>query len=415
MMMGRVREIIKAIPNVQIDVLGPEPSQLVTLPSVVNPDIFTSLVPQYTHKRNGARYIPIYIMPNALATRYDFNMREYAQALNHVGMQNYDLVYVNDPMQLRNLKALFHVYWKYQPKFVVHNHFIDNPSAPKFPLDASLWLGQVEASVKADINFWQCQSALDIYKEEAKSTLSPELLKIAVDKSFAWDDGYSSTEVNTPVDVNKLRFDTTDFMTKSSGKTVIFVPNRIGGHGRSSDYTNCGKFLFDILPALHKRDPNIMVIAGNPSQKFSNRELQDDLGQYGFVSLVPDSLRRDEYLWIAKHSDLALGLYDQDSYGGTAARECIDLGCLPVWLDNYEYASIANEWWPGDYAGETPSPCLAKTDFSDLVDVISNMINIDKSLDADNRMRSSLVEIVRRRCSYETTTPIALARMKLVR
>ena len=33
-----------------------------------------------------------------------------------------------------------------------------------------------------------------------------------------------------------------------------------------------GKFLFEMLPKIHAENPNILVIAGNPSQKFSNAD-----------------------------------------------------------------------------------------------------------------------------------------------
>ena len=402
MCMGRIREMLKLVPDMEIDVLGAERYQLLTQPEDINPDIFAT-------KR--VKYIGIRIIPNALITRFDFNVIAVATIL---GLGNprhvkYDWVYINDPMHLRNFKAMFNVYGKYQPKFAVHSHFIDNPACPKFPTDASLWLGQVEASIRADINFWQCQSALDIYKEEVGQLLQEAVVDDVMLKSFAWDDGYSSAEVNLPIEKSKLRFDTKEVLSKLEDKTVIFVPNRIGGRGRSSDYTNCGKFIFEHLEELHKKMPNVVVICGNPSQKFSNKELEDEFGKFGFMSLVPDSLRRDEYLWVAKHSKIVLGLYDQDSYGGTASRECVDLGCIPVWLDNYEYSAIMADW---SRIYRRPAPNLVKTNFSNLVDVIYNVTNNHKNImELDSNI---FRELVYDRCSYESTTKVALERMGIL-
>lgn len=398
MVMGRVREIVKLIPDAEIHILGPKLEQLKTHPLDVNPDVF---------QNKKIRYYGTYIQPNALATRFNFSVEDVAQTLGlHLQFNTgYDWVYINDPMQLRNFKALFNLYKKPQPKFAVHSHFIDNPSCPKFPTDASLWLGQVEASIRADINFWQCQSALDIYKEEAKSILQPGVLDEVMAKSYPWDDGYSTTETNRWIDDSKMRFAPEEFMHKTRGKTVIFVPNRVGGRGRSSDYTNCGKFLFEHLPRIHAENPNIAVIAGNPSQKFSNQELEAELGKYGFINLVPDSLLREEYLWVGKHSDIAVGLYDQDSYGGTAARELVDLGCMPLWLDKYEYASLA--------AMSMYSHWLANFDnlHAIALDLIKMCVHRPE---VANEYRTMLRRAVRHQSSYEATTPDALRLMGLL-
>lgn len=399
MVMGRIREILKLVPGIEVHVLGPEILHLKTLPYDVNRDIFDT---------GQVRYLATKIQPNALATRYNFDLPTYAQVLG-LGKKDqpvYDWVYVNDPMHLRNFRALFHLYGKYTPKFAVHSHFIDNPSCPKFPTEASLWLGQVEASIRADVNFWQCQSALDIFEDEAGALLHSSVLGGVMAKSFPWDDGYSIEEVNRAIDPSKIRFDRRDFLYRTTDRTVIFVPNRVGGRGRSSDYTNCGKFLFEILPQIHAKNPKIMVVAGNPSQKFSNQELEAELGKYGFVSFVPDSLRREEYLWIGAHSDIAVGLYDQDSYGGTAARELVDLGCAPLWIDKYEYGKLAREavW----------DPYLAKPDFSDIVDKSLHLISLHKNTDLLWGSLDRLRDVVRKRCSYEETTKGALRRMEIL-
>ena len=423
MVMGRVREMLKLVPDMTIVILGPQLEQLLTDPREINPDLFES-------KR--VSYRGVWIQPNALATRFNFDMLGVSQAIGLAKSpfhdeRRYEWVYINDPMQLRNFKAMFNLYTNYQPKFAVHSHFIDNPSCPKFPTDASLWLGQVEASIRADINFWQCQSSLDIYKEEASAVCKEDVVEAVMSKSFPWDDGYSSTETWGPSnragkeewegepevwDTSKIRFDTKKFIEDTKGKTVLFMPNRIGGRGRSSDYTNCGKFMFEVLPELHKRTHGkFVLVAGNPSQKFSNKELEAEFGQYGYMNLVPDSFRREEYLWVGRHSHLSIGLYDQDSYGGTAARELCDLGCLPVWLDKYEYGQIARQWMKGE------EPICLTPDLS--VDNIIKTILQMTLFRWQNPAQSyhgwrALQNIVRNRCSYEKTTPIALAQMGIL-
>ena len=416
MVMGRVREMLKLNPELDVTVMGPlsndsDKRQLITDPWDVNPDLWAKYGDE---GENRLHYFEHDIIPNALVTRYDFDWQSLACSLD-LGMQKigrapkWDAVYVNDPMHLRNFQAMFFIVGGYQPQFYVHSHFIDNPECPKFPTQASLWLGQCEAAIKADFNFWQCESSMNVFFESMSKQFQPVIVDAVKAKSLPWDDGYSSEEINIPVNENNLRFDPKVFeQWRAQGKRVIFVPNRIGGRGRSSDYTNCGKFMFEILPELRKRRDDFVVLAGNPSQKFFNHELEQECGPNGYVSLVPDAFNRDEFKLVARNSAISVGLYDQDSYGGTVARECIDLGCMPLWLDNFEYSSIARE--AGGY------PFVAKPDFSNLVEKASFMLEVFRSGDARGAARwmQVLQQVVRRRCSYEATTPEAMRKMGLL-
>jgi hypothetical protein len=412
MVMGRVREMLKQNPDLVIHVMGPLLSEgsVVTTPYQVNPDIPWG---------SRVHYVEHDIFPNALATRYNFDVSSLSRRLGLSRHKTevtvrYDAVYLNDPMHLRNFKAMFLLEGGYQPKFYVHSHFVDVPSCPKFPIDASLWLGQCEAALKADWNFWQCGSALSEFEAEARKLFRDGVVDAVMAKSSPWDDGYSIEEIRSAPDLDGIRFDPNVFNRwREQGKTIIFVPNRIGGKGRSSDYTNCGKFMFDVLPRLHERRNDFVVLAGNPSQKFSNEELTSECGHNGYVSLVPDSFTRDEFKVVATHVDIALGLYDQDTYGGTVARECVELGCLPLWLNNFEYSGIIRD------ASELgfKVPVLAKSDFSDIVEVASNLIDHVKQNKGTKEWCNSMVpllNVVRDRCSYESTTTHAMRKMNLL-
>lgn len=409
MTMGRVREMLKLVPDLHIDVMCPMLSQCKTLPYAVNQDLFSRY-------ENRLALVPHSIIPNALATRYDFDFDRLAKVLK-LGMHKknpalrYDHVYVNDPMHLRNLRALFWIRSGYLPRFFVHSHFIDNPECPKFPVEASLWLGQIEAAMKADFNFWQCESSMQVFLDSAMGWLREDKVAEIRRKSLPWDDGYSSEEINSPINMDNVRFDLRELALKTAGKLVVFVPNRIGGLGRSSDYTNCGKFMFEIVPRAWETRRDFLVIAGNPSQKILNRELEELCP--AFLNLVPDALNRDEYKYVAKHvQDISVGIYNADSYGGTAARELCDIGTIPLWVDNYEYAEIArNVGWPQNM--------MIRPDLSDAVETTSRVIDFAQGKNVDGldnnvpTLRELFQDEVRRRCSYEATTAEAIRHMGL--
>lgn len=407
MVINRARQMLKIDPELFIDVMGPEEHQLIDVPIDVNPDVFSS---------SRVRYIEHFIIPNALITRYDFNVDHVVRRLDLKAHRynedlRYDFVYINDPMLLRHFRAMFFTYGGYLPKFFVHSHFVDCPNNPKFPVEASLWLGQCEAALKADYNFWQCQSAYDEFIDEMERCFQPELVHEVMRKSTPWDDGYSIEEMRLDVDESKIRFDIEAFRRTIEGKTVVFVPNRIGGKGRSSDYTQCGRFMFEILPELWKKrtddgkkECDFVVIAGNPSQKFSNQELIDECGRFGFINLVDGTFNRDEYRWLAqelgKGSHIGFGGYVIDSYGGTASRELVEMGLMPAWARKFEYERTAIE-----ASKKYPEIVnyLFEPDFSNAVDVMSKII--DLSIKHRERFVIEYQKIVRELCSFEKSTP----------
>lgn len=395
MMLGRARVMLKLDPTLHIDIMCPYNEDCITPPDQLNGDLLV----MYPGR---LRFVKHSILANALATRYDFDFEGLGAILNEWTFNNrkkfrYDIVYINDPMLLRNFQALFHITLKYKPKFVTHSHFIDNPSCPKFPVETSLWQGQVEAARKSDWNFWQCESSMDVFFNEMSEEYRKNVLEEVIEKSTPYDDGYSSEEINSPINMANVRIDIDRFKRLTEGKTVLFVPNRIGAPGISSDYTNCGAFMRNTLPELRKLRDDFVVICGNPNQKISNDELETTSGPFGYINVVPDSLNRDEYKWIAKNSHIVVALYNQDSYGGTSSRECIDLGLVPLWLDNYEYEKISYEAsWEQSYVG--------KADLTDLHEKASGLIDYVQHQVHHDALKS-LQYVVRKRCSYESTTP----------
>lgn len=409
MCMGRARVMLELNPELQIDVMCPQPHQVVTTPEQLNSDLLRE-------SGNRLRFITHKVISNAPLTRYDFDMDGESRSLDIAWHKNdasrrYTHVYINDPMLLRHFRAMFFLNGGYLPKFFVHSHFIDNPEDPKFPTEISLWFGQCEAAIKADYNFWQCKSAMQIFLDSMSKNFNEKLTLDVYKKSMPWDDGYSVEEIKSEVARGNIRYRNVDLLMSLRNKVVIFVPNRVGGRGRSSDYTNCGKFLFEIVPELWKKRQDFVVIAGNPSQKFSNVELKELCP--ALLNLVPDALHRDEYKNVAANSDIAVGLYTHDAYGGTAARECVELGCLPLWVNMHEYKRIANA--AGRY------PWMVQPDLTDSVLMLDALIENCKEAKINqerqqlmNDHHKRLLQVIRDTCSYEKTTEQAMRVVNLL-
>jgi len=395
MMIGRIIEILKHNETLKIDILVPKDEQVLTKPE--------EIVSQYANF-NRVKFLKQRLTNNAVKNRYDFNYHELENLLSDKAKE-YTHVYINDPMLLRNFKSLFYLSFKCQPKFITHSHFIDNPENPKVPADVTYWYGQMETAIRSDYNFWQCESAMNVFFESMSNFYSSDIISVIKNKSEPWDDGYSSSEINTPIDYGKLRF------KLPKDKLIVFIPNRVGGLGKSFDYTNAGKFMFggQELNNLYNIRKDFIVVSGNPSQKISNDELTHLCKPY--VKLVPGTFTRNEYRYIASKAHINVGLYDNDSYGGTAWRECIDLGCLPLSVNIYEYKLFFDE---------LSYPFKVNVDFGNMIETLNDMLNFSREYSycdengvtrytKDFNIRKSVLE----KCSYEKTTPNKLIKMGL--
>lgn len=384
----KAREMIKVDPNISIDVLVPLAQNCLENVS----DLTSQLAPQ-------VNVIHVPIIPNALVTRYDFDWKHISEKLGE-SLRDYTHVYINDPMLLRHYKALFYVN-KCKPKFVLQTHFLDSPVARIVDDEISYWHGTVEACLKADLCFWHCDSMKLVFEEAIRKDYAQHIVDALSKKSAVWKDGYSITEICDDVNMSNIRFKTDEF----NDKIVIWVPNRIGGLGKSFDYTNNGKFLFEIVPEVWKqRNKDFVVIAGNPNQKISNDELAKNCPAY--LKLIDGPVNRDEYRWLSRRADIVVGLYTNDTNGGLASLESIEFGAIPYFPNVYEYKVYFDHAnWPQDLR-VAPDLSNAALVLNNLLDSFSNG---SLPMDAFNKLQS----FVRSYAAYEHTTRKAMNMMGL--
>lgn len=385
----KLREMVKVDPNIRVDIVVPLPGDCLE-------NAVTLLAENGLAKNVGLHHVPI--IPSALVTRFDFPWRKVVDALgDHI--KSYTHVYVNDPMLLRHYKALFHLN-KAHPRFILQTHFLDSPIARIVDDEVSYWHGTVEACLKADDVLWHCRSMQAVFEEAVARDYQLHICEAIKVKSRAWKDGYSIAEVRKEVDHKNIRFDT----RLLRDKTVVWVPNRVGGLGRSFDYTNNGRFLFDVVPEVWKRRQDFVVVAGNPNQKVTNDEIAARCPAY--VKLLPGPVNRDEYRWLSERADIVAGLYTNDTNGGLASLEAIEFNAVPLFPDVFEYSVYMNEV-------EWPSKLRIKPDLSDAAEVMCNVLDVYAgSIIQDEYMRD-MRRFIRHYASYEETTPAMMKRLGL--
>lgn len=375
----KVAQVTQRNDDVYVDVVVPELKQCLEDPRELLVDLGVNM--------ERVKFIHAPIIPNAPATRYDFSYKLMETCLTPI--TQYTHVYVNDPLMMPHYRALFHLN-KHRPQFILQTHFLDSPIARVVDAPLAYWYGTIDACDKADVFLWHCKSMQDVFEAALNVEFKRDVVDRLMGKSDVWKDGYSITEIRKPVNLENLRFDPTTL----EGKTVVWVPNRVGGLGKSFDYTNNGKFLFDAIPKLWSERQDFIVIAGNPNQKISNDEIAAACPAY--VKLTQGALNRDEYRWLSQRANIVVGMYTNDTNGGLASLEAIEHHAVPLFPDIYEYQTYFN-------AVKWPQHLRVKDDLSNADEVLSKLLderNTPKVISKTTQLRN----FIRNYAAYEYTT-----------
>jgi len=342
MFIAKARELKKHDPDISIIVVVPKFSQ-------IHEDVHHELM---KHGLSGhVSPFQMWVPLNPILSRYHFDMVEWTTILM---MQYPHVVYINDPCLVGNIRALL-THHKLKSLLISQCHFLDSPQVPLVPKDCTYWNRTVEATEKADLNVWHCHTQMMEWAD---------LHPFNHHKSVVWKSGHSTEMLDEPINMSNLRFDPNSIPHSAR---VVWVPNRIGGLGKSFDYTNNGRFLFDELPKV--KNKNFIVLCGNPSQKISNQELTTLVPEY--MELVPGAMNYDEYKWCTQRADIVVALYDKDSNGGIAVLEAIYHGAIPLMPDLNEYSRYFNE-------ANFPNSPRVSADLSDIpetLDVLQMWMN----------------------------------------
>jgi len=385
----KATEMIKLNQSLHFDVIVPKKNQC------------TEDIDELVHDAGITQNISLIRIPiiaNAAATRFDFPYALVQEKLKNT-LKKYTHVYINDPLQLSHYRALFHLN-REKPKFILQTHFLDSPVARVVDPELSYWYGTVDACRKSDMFLWHSDSMQEIFRDALYKEFRPEIVHNIMMKSGVWKSGYSINEIRRPVNEKNIRFDVSQFACK----TLVWVPNRVGGLGKSFDYTNNGKFLFDIVPKLWHKRKDFVIVAGNPSQKISNDEIAALCPAY--VKLVDGPLNRDEYRWLSTRSNIVVGLYTNDTNGGLASLESIEFNAVPLFPDVYEYKKYFD-------AVDWPDHMRVKPDLSDIIDVSYRIIDACWERQTQQRV-IRMAEYIRQYASYEHITASMMQKLGFV-
>lgn len=379
--------MIKVDSNIHFDVIVPEHHQC-------KENLYDILRLHNLHK--NVSLIELRIAPNALKTRYDFDYSRYEAKLA-TRIKHYTHIYVNDPMLTRHFRAMTYLY-KCNPIIITQCHFLDTPENRLVDESVSYWEGTVEGMLKSDYCVWHSTSQMHDFFVSLEEDYKSRIINNIKKKSIVWKSGYSIEEIRMPINYDNIRFDTKQF----DNKTVVWVPNRVGGLNRSFDYTNNGKFLFEIVPELWKKRQDFVIVAGNPSQKIGNYEISQKCPACAYFDF--GALNRDEYRWLSQRANIVVALYTIDQNGGCGCLESIEFGATPLFPDVYEYQYyFDNVSWPQELRIK---PNLQNTD-----QVLSKLIDIYKTQTSQTKVEE-LRQFIQHYAAYEYITEPIMKQLK---
>lgn len=306
--------------NIQIHAVVPSEEQLVDIKQLdeADPDKFIS-IKMYVH---------------AFAQRFDFNYEKWIQIVRDF---DYNVVFVNDPTLVMNIKSLYAVLNKKPPFIVSYNHWPDNPLSPKTPDFMSYFFRQIEGAVYSDLHLVNTNFSKKFLIDGAKKVFNEDIIKSLNKKIVA---AYCP--------IVEVPFATIGLKIKKI-KHIAYTQ-------RLSDLPYYRKALdncITILSDVYKQDQNFVLRLFNPANKIIPQEYVE----LPFVEVVYPKTKEEYYKLLAE-CYLSLDCYDDERVWSISQNEATNLMVMPIlrYVDGYK------EMYDKNYGGfyTTNSECVKK-------------------------------------------------------
>jgi glycosyltransferase involved in cell wall biosynthesis len=243
--------------------------------------------------------------------------------------EGYDVVWLNDPCLVMNVRAVYEACGVKQPLIVSYNHWIDNHFSKKTPESMSYYFRQVEGALYSDLHFTNTEFSKEFFLKGARPIAIGEDYKAIADKTYA---------IPPPVDMNELE----RYRASTRDDSVI----RFAYTQRLSKLPYYRKSLDRFIAAMDRlaMESPLPVEAWlfNPAQK----QLDESLTSRPYVKVVTPRNKR-EYLTALSQCHVTADFYEDERVWSISQNEACALDVMPIlrWFDGYR------EMYPDDYLG----------------------------------------------------------------
>lgn len=285
-------------------------------------------------KHKNVHFIPYDFPVDAFLNRQNFDVKKFHAMWNK--LPSIDVVWNNITELSRNIKTYL-VRAKSDAKLITTCYWLDAPEIGQEKVDRSIsydWR-QFDGFECSDLAVFTCHSTADAWRKNALAKFRFGYTSKIIMKSTIWDFGYSESELNGYNLVPKK------LVKEKDGKKTILFLNRLSG----INYTHHQEFIEALQILKGIREDDWQVVMTNPSQKFSAKELQENVPNL-WLYQGGKALTREEYVWLLSLGDISVHLFERELYGGCSHRESLYMGNIPVTPKVFEYKRIQGKRYP---------------------------------------------------------------------
>jgi hypothetical protein len=268
---------------------------------------------------NADKFIPIDMYVHAFAQRFDFNYRIWT---NIISNEDYDVVWINDPALVMNIKSLYAVTKKKVPIIVSYNHWPDNPISPKTPEFMSYFFRQIEGALYSDIHFVNTNFSKRFLISGAKKYFKDEVISVLLKKITA-----------TYCPIVEISYSS---IPQKSIKPIFIAYTQ-----RLSDlpyYRKSFDNAMSIMTELYETNKNFKFRLFN----HANKVIPPEYLNLPFVEVVQPK-NKDEYYKLLSECLMSIDCYDDERVWSISQNEACNLLVMPIlkFIDGYKemYAS----------------------------------------------------------------------------
>jgi len=329
-------------------------------------DIFKPLTPQFVFSS---------FPTNNVLQRYHFDANFYYNLLKN---NQYDVIINNVDTNSRNIRAILENL-KSSMKLITFVHFIDLPSKYVTTKMTSYFRRQIDSALASDCTWFLSKLNLTNFLLEAVPFVTADEYMRLCDTCIVMPLVFSDSNLRS-------RIATANTFPSLHGnrKTVIF-PNRLS----ENNYTHHVNFIGAVNNVYKKIDFDVYMT--NPNEGISYDILEKEVDNIVFP-FGKRRLNRSEYFRLLCSSDFIVALF-RETHGGTACREAIYAGAIPIIPSRNDYLMLRDQlFYDMDFK-------MVDDDLSNLEEVLEYYLT---KFDIENYRKKHLPKVLERLAIIES-------------
>lgn len=255
--------------------------------------------------------------------RFSFDSEAWKKLLFET---DYDVVFLNEPCLVMNVRSLYIAAGKRVPILVAFNHWVDNFLSPKTPEGMTYFYRQVEGAMYADIYYVNSEYSKEFFIMGAQRYFKDIAIEELKKKVHAF---------NVPVNTFELK----EVNIKKNNTLTVAYNQRLSS---LPYYRDSFTRFIKVVRELQAEGLEFDVWIFNPASKDVSKLLEGVSG----VKMIKAIPRKEYYAELAK-CHITADFYDSERVWSISHNEACFLNCMPILKNAWGY----REMYPTIYGG----------------------------------------------------------------